>query len=420
MAIKYISKKKHLAAIFTAITIIAVIISACNDLPTSISSSLLLDTIAVKPLTSRDTTIITSSNSFIYRIQIFNSGTMFLGKYDDVKGLAMIRFSEIPDTLGNLTVDDIDSATLYIPLLSYALGDSNNTTSLSFKVYKIIKLWTNETNWDSLFTSGSISDYFDYSKVIGTFNGTIIQNDTAMATLSIPLDKNLMIEWFRLQKDTDSAKTIYGIALIPDENSNVIRTLSAQTVSENRTHPYISVTYKLNNNQYTSIMNSAIDASCTNADPPETNSLTVQGGVSDRFNLTFDLSMIPDEAAIHAAEIEFTFDTTGSYAGNFGFDSTLDAKLFYDSTNQTNYIEYYGFRLNPTSNIYQFPSITSAIQYFIRHGKKGKLTFMPGTFQTEYRQLDRMKFFNIDAADTTKRPVLRIIYSTRPKIRCQP
>jgi hypothetical protein len=419
MAIKYISKKKHFAAFYTALIVFAAFIWGCNDQPTYIGSSLLLDTIAVKPITSHDTTLFSGSKSFVQRLQMFNSGVMFLGKYQDVQGLSMIRFTGIPDSLDTITEADIDSATLYLPLLRYALGDSLNQTALSFKIYEIVKLWINATTWDTLFASGTTSNYFDYSKVIGTFNGSIVQKDT-MQTLSIPLDKSLLIDWFVKQHDTTLAKTIYGIVLLPDESSSVVRALSSLTLTDNRSSPYISVTYRLNTNHYTAILKSAIDASCTNANPPDVNTLTVQGGVSDRFSLSFDLSMIPDEAAIHAAEIEFTFDKSGSVAGNFDFDTTLDAKLYYDTTNLSIFFEYLGYRLSDSTNIYKFPSITSAIQYFIRKGKKGTLTFMPGTFETEYRQLDKMKFYNIDATDTTKRPVLRIIYSTRPKTKCQP
>ena len=417
--VKNIIKKKRLLFIPVIITLLFLIVS-CNDEPTIMGSSLLLDTIAIKSISTDSTTLIVDSKSFIHRLEIFNSGAMFIGKSNDVIAVSLIRFTDIPNSLGDKTEADIDSVTLTLPLLKYAYGNSSNPTALSFKVYKIVKYWTNQSNWDSLFQSGSQSDYFDYTKVLGTFNATIEQKDT-MSPITIQLDKQIIAEWFKDASDTLTAGTIWGIALVPDDNSTVIRSLSSLTLTDKRVHPYIRVTYNRTLDTLdTLIMPSAIDASVTNSNPPDEKSLTIQGIISGRFKLSFDVSSIPDEAAIHIAQLDLYLDTLASNHGNDTLDATLAARLYTNSTYSSYFGEYTGGNDTLNPELYRFPNITSAVQYWVSHGKKGELVFLPEGLNNEYREFDKLVFRGINEPDTSKRPALRIIYSTRPKTRCKP
>ncbi|OGU12467.1 MAG: hypothetical protein A2X61_02705 [Ignavibacteria bacterium GWB2_35_12] len=422
--VKNIIKKKRLLFIPVITTLFFLLVS-CNDEPTFMGSSLLLDTIAIKSISTDSTTLITDSKSFIHRLEIFNSGAMFVGKSNDVIAISMLRFSGIPDTLDNITEADIDSVTLTLPLLRYAYGDLSNQTALSFKVYKIVKYWTNQSNWDTLFPTGSqTTEYFDYTKVLGTFTGSIDQNapDSAFSPISIQLDKLLIAEWFKLASDTTTVGTIWGIALVPDDNSSVIRSLSSQSLQDTRVHPYIRTAYRRTQDTLdTLILTSAIDASVTNSNPPDEKSLTIQGVVSSRFKLGFDVSSIPDEAAIHIAELDLYLDTSISNYGNFNPDSTVVTRLYIDSTYSSYLYYYYGGNdttLKP--DLFRFPEITSAVQYWVTHGKKGELVFLPEGINNEYRELDKLVFRGINDPDPAKRPALRIIYSTRPKTKCNP
>lgn len=421
--VKNIIKKKRLLFIPVISALIFLIVS-CNDEPTFLGSSLLLDTIAIKSLTTNDTTLIVDSKSFLQRLQIFNAGSMFIGKSNDAIAISMLRFSGLPDTLGNKTDADIDSVTLTLPLLRYAYGDSLNQTALTFKVYKIVKYWTNQSSWDTLFPSGSTTtDYFDNSKVLGTFTGSINQKapDSTFGPITIQLDKQLIAEWFKLASDTNTVGTIWGIALVPDNNSTVIRTFSSQTVTEARVHPYIRITYKRTADTLdTLILTSAIDASITNSNPPDEKSLIVQGAVSSRFKLSFDVSRIPDESAIHVAQLDLYQDTSASIFGNLKHDGTLEARLYTDSTYSSYLYFYTGGNDTSHPELYKFPTLTSAVQYWVSHGKKGELVFLPQGLENEYRKFDKMIFRGINDPDKAKRPALRIIYSTRPNTRNKP
>ena len=418
--VKYIIKKKRLLFI-PVITALIFLIASCNDEPTIMGSSLLLDTIAIKSISTDSTTLIVDSKSYIHRLEIFNSGAIFIGKSNDVIAISMIRFSGIPDTLGNLTEADIDSVTLTLPLLRYAYGDSLNQNALSFKVYKIVKYWSNQSSWDTLFPTGSQTEYFDYTKLLGTFNGTINQKDTNWNPLSIQIDKQLIAEWFKLASDTLTAGTIWGIALVPDDNATVIRSLSSQTLIETRVHPYIRITYRRTQDKLdTLILSSAIDASVTNSNPPDEKSLTIQGIVSGRFKMSFDVSSIPDEAAVHVAELDLYLDRSASNHGNFGLDDTLLVRLYSDSTYKSYYFYHTGRNDTLNTNLYRFPELTDAVQYWVTHGKKGELVFLPEGLENEYREFDKLVFRGLNDPDKSKRPAMRIIYSTRPKTRNKP
>ncbi|TAL70759.1 MAG: hypothetical protein EPN82_01305 [Bacteroidetes bacterium] len=412
--LRNIIKKKRVLFI-PLITVLIFLLVSCNDEPTYMGSSLLLDTISIISVSTEDTTLIESSNSFLYRLEIFNAGVMFLGKYNDLEAISMIRFSGIPDTLGSITEADIDSVTLTLPLMRYAYGDDTLLShSLSFKVYKVMKYWTNKTNWDTIFPSGSTTDYFD-TKVLGTFDGEISQEDE-MKPMTLQIDKQLIAEWFKLSADSATAGTIWGIALVPDINSSVIRTLSAQAIDELRIHPYLRITYRKKQDTLdTLILQSAIDASVTNSNPPDENTLTVQGGISSRFKLSFDISIIPDEAAIHVAELDLHINKSASQYGNYNLDSTIAASLYLDSSYTSSFGNYYGGNDSNNRELYKFPKITSAVQYWVTHGKKGVLVFSPEGFSNEYREFDKMVFYGMQTPDLTKRPAMRIIYSTRPK-----
>ncbi|MFA6572304.1 MAG: hypothetical protein WCT77_13840, partial [Bacteroidota bacterium] len=335
----------------------------------------------------------------------------------------------IPDSLDYLTETEIESATLYLPIQRYALGDSGNPNALSFNIYKTGKAWTNLTTWDSLFAGGSsTSDYFDYNIVRGSFNGSIIQGDT-MPEIKIPFDKKLIVEWFQeeaaLKQCTtkvDSAKhIIWGVSLIPDNSSTVLRTISALTAEGARPHSFILVYYKTKTGSRDSVMiTSAIDATVVNATSlPPADRIVVQGGVSLRSLMTFNLSSLPNLAAVHSIVLELTKDTDNSYSANYGLDSTLYMVLKSD-TGSAALLKgsYYGYRNYSNKAKWIFNDITSAGEYWTRYQKKGYLELMAEGLDNEYRQLDRLVFYGMNDPDINNRPKIKIIYSTRPNRNC--
>ena len=399
------------------------LLNACNDKPTDIGYSLIQDTVNTKTLTSIDSAfIISHSNSFIIRDTLFNKGALFVGKSENMKAVSMLRFAFIPDSLSYVTSADIDSVSLILPVNKYVYGDTVNKSSMSFRVYKIKQDWSNKTTWDIVYPGGSqSSSYFDETKTLASFNAPII--DT-IPVISIPLDKELLVDWFQLAKDTVSRKSIYGIALVPDESSTSIRSLAAISYSSSASHPTIKVYFKNKSNARDSaILGSGIDYYIVNNTLPNDSSMTVQGAVYIRSKIDIDLSkqysndvrLIPDLSAIHSASLELTLDSVNSNVGNSVFDSTLYAILYRDSLNGKSLSTYYASRSKTDKSKYTFHNITSAIEHWVKTGiKKGSLVITIEGLN-EDRSLNKLKFYGNNEIDKTKRPKLNIIYSTRPK-----
>ncbi|MGA2298264.1 MAG: hypothetical protein ABSG15_12020, partial [FCB group bacterium] len=229
----------------------------------------------------------------------------------------------------------------------------------------------------------------------------------------------------QLLADSASKLTNYGIALIPDNSSTVIRTISGQEIGDTaRLHASIRVYYRnpiYNNQPYTDFIVSTGDASMVNTSTAiDTHDLIIQGGVSYRNKMVFDLSMLPPLAAIHGAELDLTLNPAKSYAGNTSLDSIIYAVLLpstepYNSSKITG--SYYGYRSSSTSNLYIFPNMISSIDYWTRYLNKGFLVFSAEGIINEYQELNRLVFYGNNEADSTKRPKLKIIYSTRPKLK---
>ena len=64
---------------------------------------------------------------------------------------------------------------------------------------------------------------------------------------------------------------------------------------------------------------------------------------------------------------------------------------------------------------YIFYDLVLPLEWILRNGKTSELKVEFKDYAEQVRQLDRISFFGFDALDSTKFPVLNIIYSTRPK-----
>jgi len=154
----------------------------------------------------------------------------------------------------------------------------------------------------------------------------------------------------------------------------------------------------------------------------------LQGGVSYRTMMYFDLSMLPPLAAVHKAELELVMDPELSRAGNILIDSAtvISALTVYDTTDEEGlYVESYAGK-ETSSNKFIFSSIVYSAEVWTREGGKGNLLLRYGSGSStpsaatyeERLLLNRLVFYGPTIADSTLMPKLRIIYSTRPDSEC--
>ncbi len=410
---------------FSVVIIVGILYSACNEEPTELGYSLVQDTLIVTPLTSDEVELITRYENYIYRLPTppsrptFNSIRLQVGKFDDFKSISFLRFGYWPDSLAHLNEDNILSAKLKMFPKQYAFGDTNSQ-DFGFKIYKLQRLFRLETDWDTLFPGGSeISPFIDYSREFGSFSGQV-NYEYYPDSIEVDMSKDYIIEMLRMKADSNLREQMYGIALLPDENINVIRQFWGNSgYDEDSTGylPLLTFIYQEDDAEEpdTVSITPAIDISYTDGDIPDENLLFIQGMISLRSDLWFDVSEIPPFSGIHSAILDLHYSPEFSIWGNLGPDSLAILSLAVDTLENKDIIsrDYYGGMDTTMENVFRFPRLSSVVEIWNRSGGIGRLILRTQDYYEFYR-MNRSAFYTPDAEDPAKRPSLKIVYSTRP------
>ncbi len=385
--------------------------TGCNEKPTQISETLIPDTIVLGAVNSKETSIITDYEQETHRLPLFNLATLFIGKHNEYEALTFLRFPNLPDTLDFLREEHLQYVRFRIYPDFYAFGDTIEN-NLAFNIYKIQKLFTNETTWDSIQQS---SEPFWGNDILGTFSGNIAPHGDTLDPLEIELEKSIIADWALSLGDSLAETQNYGIALIPQDESTYIRKFFSQGVGAETPRPEIEMVYTgLDNESHTLTLKSANDFSAVNGKEPDEGMMTSQGAVSYKSRLYFDVSMLPPFAAVHNSELVLTLNEELSRWGNGGEASLIEADLLADTSLTSDLLRYYEGKRQEGGNKYVFNTISYAVEVWNRKDGEGFLVIVPAGAENLYRKMDRMVFYPPDYPDSTKRPYLKIVYSKRP------
>jgi hypothetical protein len=391
-----------------------VFFSGCNEEPTNIGIDILRDTILISAISSDTADLITNYEVFDQKSPIFNTGAFFVGKTENMEAMTLLRFGQIPDSLEYLTNDDIISCKLTLFPNNYAIGDYQNS-SLSFKLKKIKSLWSNYTEYSEV--KENPDKYFENEEYEGWSGNIKIQDSIPPVTFDFPRD--IITDWFQKQHsnaDTNNvADTIWGVALLPDNESNVIHRFSGLGQSEEGDYTIIETVYTNSEGETDTLkLISAIEFSLFDDNRPYDEDIVIQGGISLRTRLDFDLSALPDLASVHKSELVLSYNKDKSYWGNNGPDSVIALRLYDeilpDIHTAVPILEWTSY-LDDENDKYTFESISSAVETWVRTpDKKGSIVLLAMPLEEEFRQLDRMVFYGTDAVPEL-RPKIKIIYS---------
>lgn len=390
-----------LLSVFAVVS--GIILGGCNQKMPDAANTLLPDTITLHGFKTSPAEVGTAYRHFAQ----FNDGTMFLGKFGIIEAVSFARFSNIPDSLGTITEADIESATLSLQPLRYALGDTVQNR-LKINVVELLKPYLDTTKADQI-----TPDYFD-SKIIASIDAQAPLQDT-MAPIAVPFDKSVAVKWLQRKQQFKNDTLTWGIAF-RDNGSTAIRRFSTPTIiNPDAPQTTLRIVYRKSGGVLdTMTWKSGNDATFTYAPLGESGSITVHGSVAVDGIMSFDLSAMPAGAAVHLAKLTLTLDPSRSIVGNFGADSIVGAR-FIDSSNSRNLAhDYFGYRVQGSQK-YVFPLLNSAVDGMLRRGGKGTIVLRPES-KFDMHQCNRLIFFGNEAADTTVRPILEAIYSTRPKM----
>ncbi|MDC1067655.1 hypothetical protein OAQ99_00695 [Candidatus Kapabacteria bacterium] len=432
--------------------------SSCNDSPANVQ--LITDTLDIKAVSSSQLELITGGKTekTIYDAR-FNRVNFALGNFEDLTAFTFLRYSSVPDSLEYLEADDIDSVYLYLYPSNYAYGDVESM-NLDFDIHEL---------------SGEISNTYSYSDVFDangqtSFKGDFLKNfnekinielntnaDSSLLfvdPIPIPMDKEFLLAWLDFRKiqsnyfeltnngtdntlnldsianaigyDREKARTIYSLGLFPNSNSDILLRLENIAPSgPSGKNPYINVGYTDSTGVHkTFFLPAAIVSYYIKSPEPSTTEIDVQGLLTYRGVLSFDVSMIPKGSPIHAAELEVTLIKENTVSGSDGLDQQIAGSFVIDGIDNKystfpaseNY-PYFGVA-NDTTDIYFFPSITSAVEEWVSTDGKGELMLISsanGNVADEFNFYDKLSFYGPDAENPENRPKLKIIYSTWPE-----
>lgn len=397
---------KHRLIYVLGFLISVLILYSCNEKPTDVAYDLISDTVSIKIISHSDTNLIYGTERLLKSQCGFNTGNFFVGYAKETQVFSVIRFGYLPDSISYLGESDIQSVTLYLFPGRYALGDTINP-QFGFKIKKVENYWSSNANYDSLSASGMLS----YE--VGSFDGKINLQDT-MKTIEIELNKKIVADWLQRRTDTNAYVINWGIALIPNSNSNVIHSFNGQGVGSVLL-PGLKIIYKDKNNKIDTVnLDGAITASFIKYPKFDDDKIVFQGGLDVRTNLKFDLSMIPPFSGISKMDMQLTLDKDNSIIGNL--KQVEDFRIdFLPDTSKKLFGGYFYYMEASDTNLtkYYCPSLTSAAELWNRNDGKGKLQVRGSDMEALHRRLDRYVFHGINDADTNKRPKLRVIYTIR-------
>lgn len=397
-----------------SLTLFSLFFFSCNEQPTSISSPFTNDTLVLHPLSSEEFPIFAGTKGNIgYDIPGFNRGCMFVGKGNGLEAVSMVWFDFTNivknQSYAGIELDDIQNVYFTITPNRYSFGDS--LSDQAFDIRELNDSVSVDYNWDDIFDA-NLGSTLMRDETAGQFRTNIELRDS-MGTILIPLEKSIVHRWFQGDMSKDSS---VGFFFVPTDGSKTISKLDG-----NKSEVKTWITIELRNAEEdidTLKIGAAFDSYFVNGpDITENDKIEIQGGLSYRSELSFDLSMIPElNSFIHLAQLELTLDLENSLLGNLVADSTIlmsNIEAVQDSNN-TNLKIVVG--ITDTNYKYIFPRVSDLAESWVRtNGGQGKLNLFYSRFGSEIEEsrfLDRLVFHGLNDPDPKKRPKLKIIYST--------
>ena len=404
-------------AMAAGIILLALACSSCSQDPTEANAPTGSNALAngLIPVAFRDTTITAIGDSTFKQFVPMDGRVNLVGRFNNrYTALSALEFfgSTFPlrDTVTVL------SAKLTLRAASW-FGDS--TAHFGFTVYKINQGWNAITvQWDTVSAS-----FYDGSVARGTYSGAV-GPDTQQVT--VDLDTAMVRTWFQ---NATTTTPNYGIVLIPDLSTNVVRGFHSFFADSASKFPFLTVVATspagvgaVDTTTYASGQATFVG----NIDNLNTNPalLYLQAGVVYRSTLQFDVSFIPRGAIINEASLRLRLDPGTSHLTRFS-DSAAYARMLFSSTDFSQYdaiAPSEGKRLPGTPTTFAFD-----LRHEVQTWSRGPGTnfglllsatssgLVGGTPDGEHTSFDLYAFSNTHAAADTLKPRLKIIYSVEKK-----
>ena len=368
----------------------------CENTPNDVGLNYIpgTDTTSVKFLDSETDTMAITSNNYEYYINTLLATNISVGRFQNYESKALLKFYTFP---GDYDSADVLSAVLTLRYGDYSFQDKQGLTD--FNIHRVV----NNLNYSTItYDSVSASDFG--SKVIGSFSSVVADS----SSINIDLDPKVLKDWFEYAADTNFAVKNYGMALLPNLSSSVIKGFFE--FNDNVDYvPTITALVSKNGTVDTVKLIASLGVTLSNVvsiSIPQ-DEFIIQSGVAYRNILNFDLSKLPTNAIINNATLQFTLDNSNSFY-SASSDKTITIGMVTDSVNKTDSLFTEAF-LRDT--IVYSVALNSVVQRW-NSGIMPNLGISLRS-QSEIQNLNYFTFYAPTYADITKRPRLSITYTLR-------
>ncbi|MER3524557.1 MAG: hypothetical protein C4326_10975 [Ignavibacteria bacterium] len=388
-----------LSKVLLVSTLCAVLMLGCSETitnPTTPGSGLLS-----RELVIRDTTLVAVYDS-VFQLRIPPDSLLFaptqrnlIGKNGNYTAMAALRFfPPVRDTISVL------SAKLTLRFIA-RYGEASGT--FGFTIHKILSEWNQRTlTWPL----ASAPTFYEASVVRSSYTSTT-NPDTQLVTLD--LDTALVREWYR------SGQTSYGVLLVPQGTSNVLRGFSAFDFDSTKFWPKLEViatdpqrtgrftdttTFQAGADTYVA------DVSPFTIDPQH---IYTQAGIVYRSVIKFDASKLPRGAIVNSAELHLERDPAMSVLFGFSPDPTPVVHALTRADSVVFEIPFSTGALKGGSTTTFAFDIRRQAQLWVNGINNGLL--LRQSLANEVNTLDLFAFYGSRAADPAKRPRVLIRYS---------
>jgi hypothetical protein len=355
-------------------------------------------------------TVFTSTSDKSYRVAYapgFGNTNLAGRLSNNDESIALYHFipGKTIDSLKDAQIDTVELS-LYV---NYRLPPTPQPfpSKIEFDVLKIEKLWSQSTfTFDSL----PSPNIFAYS-ILGTFKDSMNYGQTVIAQLN----KDYIRRWADSYIDTGIHDQYYGFTVqsrsVP---TGLIGFEPFNSYSGN--YPKLVIKYTKNGTRDSVVIISGEDTFVTKFDnTPTFSPITVHAAFGVRSKINFDIRALTNKPTINRAVFELTLDTAASMFSGYSPDTVIallgmDSSIV-DRSDSTIYV--FGYRNKNVANqspVYSFV-VSNIVQRWVNGLKPNYgLTLR---WAAEFSSAEKAVFFSSTAADTTKRPRIKITYSKK-------
>ncbi len=338
------------------------------------------------------------SDTFFKNINIKTGISPFLNigavQNPNISAKSLIKFKTYTDTT------QIDSASLTLYIHKF-YGQNNGIFSCS--IYEVAKQWDDDSlcvqNYESGFQGEYIKDF------------TVSLNDT-IKSLSVSLPSALIQSWL----DSTTAENNYGLLFVPNNTQFITEFYSSKADSN---QPALEIFTTTEPDTAGNVYPSQIVAPTDDIFIPEgefeptSDHLFISNGLSLRVLMYFDVSEIPEQATINKAFLTVYSDTLSAFPDN---QETFTVSIFHTLNQNWTLpdvqIDSVTYSSIPIKSDSASADLTSSVQNWTSNMIKNNGLLLMG--RNEYMNLDYRKLYS-SAADTSKKPSLKIFYSIPPE-----